>query len=1060
MNLNSQNSGNKWSLRLLAVLVCFAVAITASFAQNYQVKGTVSDALGPTYGASILEKGTGNGTVTDIDGNFSINVKNDDAVLVISFVGLQTKEVAVKGQSNIQVTLEENQLLDEVVVVGYGTMRKKDLTGSVVQINPDKIADSNPATVQDVMRGTAGLQIGYTSDSKGGGSMMLRGQNSLYNDSKGKHNQPLIVLDGMIFEGDLSEINPDNIGQIDVLKDASSTAIYGAKAASGVIIVTTKKGKMGKPVIKVSANLSAVKKAQFREVYGPDGYMKFREDWYKAQTYGYRADGTWGYYSVASGLYDGYYTLEDAGDKKTYAERLKLGGGNSDRVLDNYLAGKTYDWYDETFQTGLSQDYNASVSGSTENVSYYISAGYLANEGALRGDEFSTTRLTAKVNTKITPWLEIGANINFQNRDVGDIEVPLGENYWDTNMLRNSPYATIKDDDGNYVQYPQNYSATNGGYNFGFERQYLDLDKGYTILNSIFNAKVKLPFNITYDFNFAPRRQWYHDYYFISAQKPNAVAADCGANRNHGRSFNWTLNNVLTWDQSYEQHHFTVTMAQEAYKQQTWRTTLEARNITPSDATGFHYIDGASMEDSNFYTIDTYETGASYLGRAFYSYNDRYMITATYRHDGYSGFGVNNPWADFWSVGTSWLFSDEDFFKDIDWMNTGKLRVSYGTNGNSSLGDTYRALTKLSISGTMVYPTGDNSTSSTKTVVIGNNDLGNADLEWEKTRAYNVGVDFGFLDDMFSGSIEWYLKETKDMIMTQRLPGFSGFTGITTNLGQVNNTGFEVTLNTRNMKSRNFEWTTSVAFSYNKNEIKHLYYDYDENGQESNDISNGWYIGKPIGEIWTWETDGIWQIDEVEEAALVGQKPGDPKVINHCTDDDEIKADGTRVPVYNDKDKVYLGTTVPPVYWSMRNDFKYKDWTASFSMYSYAGHKSTETYYLNNDNSGSMITNGCNTYTKEYWTPDNPSNTYARLDAKSPNGATAYRLHNRTFLRLDNVNIGYTLPVDLTRKAYIERLHVTVGVKNLFTIDNYEYGDPETGGLSNRTFTLGLNFTL
>ncbi|MBP5346678.1 MAG: TonB-dependent receptor [Bacteroidales bacterium] len=1050
MNQQTQYRETKWNMRLCAVLVCLLMSITASFAQ-ISVRGVVSDAVGPVLGASVLEKGTGNGTVTDNDGNFSIKVKSADAVLVFSFVGYQTKEVAVKGQTNLQVTLEDSEVLDEVVVVGYGTMRKKDLTGSVVQINPEKIADSNPTTVQDVLRGTAGLQIGYTADAKGGGSMLLRGQNSLFNE--GSHNSPLIILDGMIFNGELSEINPDDIGQIDVLKDASSAAIYGAKAASGVIIITTKKGKVGKPIINVSANLAANKKAEFRDVYGPDGYMKFREDWYKASTYGVRADGSWGYYSVASGLPEGYYSLEGAGgDKAEYARRLKLGGGNSDRVLDNYLAGKTYDWYDETFRTGFNQDYNASISGATENVSYYLSAGYMSNEGAVCGNDYSTTRVNMKLSGKVTNWLEIGANVNFQNRTDGDIQVALGSNYWDNNMLRNSPFAPIRDEDGKYIQYPMNYTPTNGGYNYGFERQYLDLDKGYTVLNAIFNARLTLPFGFSYNFNVAPRMQWFHDYYFISAEKPNANPSDCGANRNSSHNYDWSLNNTLTWDKIFDQHHFTLTLVQEAEEKKQWGTNLSARNITPTDALGYHYINGANKEQSSFSSDDIHSTSASYLGRLFYSFNDRYMVTTSFRRDGSSVFGQNNPWANFWSIGTSWVFSDENFCENLDWLSMGKLRLSYGTNGNSSLGDPYRALSLLSSGGVMVYPSG-NSTDVVQALDMTR--LGNPNLEWEKTAAYNVGLDFGFFDSILTGSIEWYYKKTEDMIMTKRLPTFVGFSGILTNLGQVDNSGIELTLNTRNISTHNFEWTTSFGFSYNKNEIKHIYYDYDENGKEMNDLSNQWYIGKTIGEIWTWEVDGIWQVNEVEEAAKCGQKPGDPKVVNHCTDDD---VDGK--PVYNDNDKVYLGATRPPVYCNMRNDFRYKDWTASISMYSYAGHKSIETYFLNNDNSGSMITNGCNTYKKKYWTPENPSNEYARLDAKSPNGATAYRLHNRSFLRLDNVNIGYTVPRKLTRKAAIDRLHVTVGINNLFTIDSYEYGDPETGGLSTRTFNFGLNFTL
>mgnify|MGYP003310363756 CR=1 FL=1 len=1053
-----------------ALLMLMAVAAMLSsvplFGQD-TIKGTVVDGNGEAIiGAAIMVPGTNTGSITDVDGAFQINVAVGTS-LEFSCLGYVT--VTVPAANGMKVVLtEDTTFLDDVVVVGYGSMRKKDLTGAVIQIKTEDLADENPNTVQDLLRGQAGLQIGYDASAKGGGSIQLRGQNSLYTSAN--HNSPLIILDGMAFYGELSEINPDDIGQIDVLKDASSAAIYGARAASGVIIISTKKGRTDKPVINVSANLAANTKSAFRSVYDADGFIKFREDWYKAQTYGERADGTWGYYGKSSNLPEGYYDYENrasypgwattgaivaaAGetDQSVYARRLLL--DQASNVYNNYLAGKSYDWYKETFRTGFNQDYNASISGATDKVNYYFSAGYLSNQGAVRGNDYKTVRSNMKLNAKITDWFEVSANVNFQNRTDGDISVPLGTNYWDTNMLRNAPFAPIKDDKGNYVQYPQNNTPTNGGYNYGFERQYLDLEKGYTVFNGIFSAKLTLPLGFSYSFNFSPRAQWFHDRYFMSAEKPNAVASSSGVNRNESKNFDWSLNNTLTWDRAFGKHHITATLVQEAENLNYWSTSISARNITPTDALGLHYIDGANMEDSSFGSYDTHSSAAAYLGRLFYSYNDRYMITGTIRRDGYSAFAQNNPWGTFWSVGASWVFSEEEFMKNLDWLDTGKLRVSYGTNGNRSLSDAYLALSNLSNEGYMVYYNKDgNGTEAFQTIAMSR--LGNPNLEWEKTTSYNVGLDFGVLGNRITGSFDYYFKKTHDMIMAQRLPSFTGFGSITTNLGQVNNQGFELSINSRNIDRKNFKWDTSFGFSYNQNKIVHLYYDYDANGVEQNDTTNGWYIGKPIGEIWTWETNGIWQVNEAAEAAKVGQKPGDPKVINHCTDDDV-----NGVPVYNDKDKVYLGTTNPPVYWNLRNSFTWKNFSFSFSMYSYMGHKSIETTYLNNDNSGSMMTNVNNAYTKEYWTPDNPSNTYARLDAASPNGATAYRLHNRSFLRFDNITLGYTLPKALTSKAMIDRLHLTFSIRNVGTIGSWEYGDPETGGLATRTFNFGINFTL
>lgn len=1066
----------------IALAICLVFLLNVQFlnAQNstINVRGVVTDGSGePIIGASVVQKGnTSRGTITDLDGAFTLQGVPATGTLVITYIGYKTVELPLRGKTQVSVKLEEDtKTLEEVVVVGYGSMRKKDLTGSVVQINPTKIADQNPGTVQDLLRGTPGLQIGYSSSAKSEPSIQLRGQNSLY--TEGSHNAPLIILDGMAFGGELSEINPDDIAQIDVLKDASSAAVYGAKAASGVLIITTKKGKEGKPVINIGVNMAANTKAAYRDVFSPSEYMTYREDWFKATTYGYDENGNWGYYSKSSGVPAGYYdhynnlskygttsdqwstsgakTLQSGESLESlYARRMGL-DADAALVMQNYLAGKTYDWNKAVFRTGINQDYNASISGATDKVNYYLSFGYLNNEGAIQGDDYHAFRSNMKINAKVTNWLEVGANVNFQDRSDESSAVPLKDNYWESNQLRQSPYSLRWDDEGNELQYPTSGNPTNGGYNYHFDDQYDQLEKGYTVLNTIFNAKLTLPLGITYQFNIAPRYQWFYDRYFMSSELPNSKPADRGVNRNTSKNFDWNLNNTLTWDQTFDKHHFTVTFVQEAEEKRYWYDEIHARNITPSDALGFHYISGANMEQSSFKTDDTHSQAAAYLGRLFYGYNDRYMFTGTVRRDGYSAFGSNNPWATFWSVGGSWVFSEESFIKQ-PWLDYGKLRVSYGTNGNRSLKDTYLALSNLSNGGVMGYYNSDGSATVIQALEISR--LGNPNLEWEKTTAYNVGLDFSVLDSRFTGSVEWYYKKTHDMIMNQRLPNFTGFSSITTNLGEVTNSGFELTLNSRNMEIKNFTWNTSFGFSYNKNRINHLYYEYDENGKEINDTSNKWYIGKPVGEIWDFEVDGIWQLNEAAEAAKVNQKPGDPKVVNHYTADD--KEDGT--PVYNDKDKVYQGTTAPPIYWNLRNDFTFlKDFTFSFSMYSYMGHKSQAGYYLNGDNSGSMFTQTNNTYKKEYWTPDNPTNDYARLNAVGPSGATGVqKVYNRNFVRLDNITLGYTLPVKFTRKYQIEKIRLTAGVNNVCTFDSWDYGDPETGDFSNRQFQFGINVTL
>ena len=1080
-----------------AINAAAASEVTPSATIQQQVgklQGTVVDASGePIIGATVKIKGAKGGTVTDLDGHFSLDAAKG-ATLDVSYIGYKT--VSVKAtSSNLTITLQEDaQQISDVVVVGYGTMRKKDLTGSVVQIRPDKLANENPSTVQDLLRGTPGLNVGYNADAKGGGSMQIRGQRSVYTD--GGHNDPLIILDGMAFYGELSEINPDDIGQIDVLKDASAAAVYGAKAANGVIIVTTKKGKLGKPTINFSANIGINTKSDYlMDVYDANGYMKYREDWYKKDTYGMGDDGVYGVYRAKDGKGNlvrqpGYFdTAENAQrlygvDNATwaayttnaadesyasmYAKRLGL----KDEVLGYYLNNQTYDWWDDTFRTGINQDYNASVSGASETMNYYLSAGFLHNEGAVKGNEYRSVRANMKVSGKVTKWLEIGANVNFQDRSDGDIQVGLGTNYWDNNQVRNSPYSIHNNADGTLAQYPMNENDF-GGYNYDFERQYMDLEKGYQVLNTIVNAKVTLPFGITYSFNAAPRYQYYYNRYFTSASRPNTNADTRGVDRGWGKNFDWSLNNTITWDYTLaKKHHFVLTLVQEAEERRYWSDKIEAREILPSDALGFHNTQNATLSKSSFSTNDTHQTADALMARLFYSYDDRYMVTASVRRDGYSAFGANNPYATFPSIALAWNFVNEKFWKWGNIMSTGKLRASWGKNGNRSLSDPYVSLANLG-SGTgktMNYIQGS-------TIVdmkyLSVSRMANPNLEWEKTEALNFGLDFGFLNDRITGSIDYYHMMTKDMIMNQRLPGFTGFGSITTNLGQVNNDGIELTINSLNMKRQNFEWRTTFGLSWNKNTIKHLYYDYEDvkdaqgnvvGRKEADDLTNSWFIGKSIGTIWDYKVTGIWQANEYEEAAKYGQRPGDPKVWNN-PDNDEYNADGTvKKIVYNNDDKVFQGQTTPKVRWSMRNDFTiFKNWTVGFSMYSMLGHKSLSSWYLNQDNSGSLITKGCNTWVKGYWTPENPTNKYARLDAKGPTGATgAQKLYNRSFVRFDNLSVAYTFPKTWLSSTGISNLKLFFNVKNLGYIksSDWEYGDPETGGLATRTYTFGLNVTL
>jgi TonB-linked SusC/RagA family outer membrane protein len=1100
---------NKQGAIMLLLASLFMLPLTM-LAQNRQVSGTVIDATTnqPVVGVSITIAGkTSGGTTTDGNGKFSLEASVGTS-LTISSLGYAEQTIKVPASGDIAIRLQvSSKEMNEVVVIGYGQARKKDLTGAITQIKPDKLADQNPNTVQDVLRGTPGISVGLDPNAKGGGSIQIRGQRSVYTD--GGHNDPLIVLDGMIFYGELSEINPDDIAQIDVLKDASAAAVYGARSANGVLIVTTKRGQKGKPKINFTSNLGITTMGANREVFDANGYMRYREDWYSSATYGVNAANNnayeayqvpqsgWGTakrpgfyhqpteanlakYGVTLDQWKAYTAASNgtASDNEIWAKRLLL----SSTILENFLANKTFDWYDHSFGTGLNQDYNISVSGANEQANYYLSAGYLDNKGIIVGDNYRAIRSNIKTELKVTKWFEIGANINFQNRTDGSIATD-----WQRQVIRNSPYAQYYDATGKLAVHPQGDAMLNNyGYNYDFDKQYLSLQKGYTVLNAIVNARVKLPFGITYSFNASPRYQQFRDRYHESSQHPDWKTNNGLINREQTQRFDWSLNNTINWEKTFAtKHRFAVTLVQEAEQRAQWKDRIEARDIRPSDILGYHEVQNADKAKSNFDSEDISEAADGMLARLFYSFDDRYMITGSFRRDGYSAFGADKKRANFFSAAVAWTFTNEKFFH-WEHMSTGKLRFSYGQNGNRSLADVYMALANLTAGTGATAGYLDPNGNLVQYRYLFMDRLANTQLSWEKTESANLGLDFGFLNDRITGSFDYFYTPTVDMIMQRSLPGYSGASRIASNLGKVLNKGFELTINTTNIKNKNFSWNTTFGFSKYKSEIQHLYYEYttpvtDPSGnittyRERDDIGNRWFIGQPIGVIWDYQVIGIWQKDEATEAARYGQRPGDPKVANNYTADDIKNANGTTTPVYNDNDRAFLGQSSPPIMWSLRNDFTWKDFNFAFNMYSYWGHKFTAGIYLNQDNGTSLVTNLANTWKKSYWTLDNPTNDVARLDAKGPAGVgSPGKLYDRSFIRLENITVGYTLPRNLLGKTGIERVKVFASVRNVAVWTkqkNWEYGDIETfntsgdapqmfrSGMAPRAFNFGLNVSL
>lgn len=1029
------------------------VASKSQVLQKKIISGIISDVNGEAIiGANVVVKGsTSLGTITDIDGKFSIEIP-DEAVLLVSYIGYLSQEVLTKNQKAIRVILaEDTQSLEEVVVIGYGTAKRRDLTGAIASVKTEKMEVEAPRDITDLMRGTAaGLNVGISTTAKGDLTPSVRGINTLTAGSA-----PTLVVDGVIYYGSLSDINTNDVESIDVLKDASSAAVYGSQAANGVIVISTKKGKGksgGAATVTFNGNIGFVQSANEMKVLDGKGYLKYRQDYqignkdeaYLAKfpeiyTNPFELNGTgispldWYNYSQSKPV----STVTDEDLTRTWLSRLQL----YTPEIDNYLAGIETDWADQVLHTGLQQDYTVSVSNKTDKVDYHWSLGYVDRDGVIVGDNYKNIRTRLNLDSKITDFLTIGMNTNFAVRDESAQAVPWGA------MSKNSPFASnnLDDPESLYRYYVAGDPMTTNPF---YPREYRDQTKMFYSLNSNLYAKVKLPLGIEYQVNFTPYLQWYNEYYHQFSD--SEVETQGGtSHRTHEVKYHWTVDNILRWKKEFNKdHNLEVTLLANAEKKQTWQTMAATYGYNPNDVLGHHNL--AAGLNPTVSSLDTYWTGDALMGRLFYSYQNKYMLTASVRRDGYSAFGVNNKRAAFPSIALGYVFTNEKFMKKQDnWLSYGKLRFSWGQNGNRDIGQ-YAALSNMETN-YITYINGAGSVYTSTYMYV--NTMSNRNLRWERTESYNLGLDFSLFNDVLSGSLEAYLGTTKDLLVARSLPSITGFGSVTANLGKLQNKGIELTLNANILKRDNFEWSASSTFSMNRRKIITLYGDmenvYDDAGniigqKESDDPTNGWFIGQDPDRIWAYERQGVWQLGEEKEAAIYGCKPGDFKYIDQNSDG-----------VLTTKDKVFQGYKTPRFRWSMRNDFAIcKDFSVSFTLYSYLGY-----YGAFNEaaNYNSGMPYRYSSYDIPRWTKGNPTNEYARIS--SYNAGTNWV--RKSFLRLDNLSVSYNVPKTFLHKIAVQNMRLTLTARNLAVWSpQWTFWDPENGTLSPRSFNLGINFTL
>ncbi len=771
-----------------------------------RIDGRVIDEQGePLPGVSILVKGTQQGMITDANGRFSIEVPDENTILVFSFVGHIAQEVLVGKRNSLEIRLASDQkVLEELVVIGYGTAKKSDLTGSVARISADVFKNQSMTQLTDMLTGTvAGFNASQGTSAAGGSSMEIRGPNSINAGTS-----PMIVLDGVVFNGNIRDINPNDIETIDILKDASSAAVFGARAASGVILITTIKGKSGKPIVSFSTNagFAEVARDDFA-VRDPEGYINYRRDYYR--------------YAISNRFPDYYYFNPEALPQGVTVDQWRAAGNNPHpdntqewlgrlnfrpTEVENYLAGKTVNWRNEVMQRGFRQESNVNVRGGTGNSSYFWSLGYVNNDGIIKGDKYTTIRTRLNLDFNIVNWLKIGTNIQFSNRDESAVQASLD------GMKTVSPYGSMWDDDGSVRWFPSGYDLARNPLMdyYGQER-----DRKVNNLFGTAFSEISLPFGIRYRVSFQPRIESYRDYNYWSPETITGgqVYAEGRATRNDYSSFEWMVDNVLKWNKKFGEHSFDVTLLHNAEQGKTWLTQVTNQTFRPSPVLGYSGIQFGNNPGVS--STDTKVTGDALMARLNYSFKGRYLFTGSVRRDGYSAFGQENPRATFPAAAVAWQISNEDFFKS-DVVNFLKLRLSWGRNGNRDIG-AYSALAQMA----------SNQYYNGTRVVQGifTSSLANSGLKWEETESINLGLDLSVLSERVFLTLDYYDMSTRNLLVKRTLPKITGFESITTNIGELGNKGFELTLNTTNISSNVLRWKSDLTFSLNRNKIRSLFGD-------------------------------------------------------------------------------------------------------------------------------------------------------------------------------------------------------------------------------------------
>ncbi|MBQ8673434.1 MAG: TonB-dependent receptor [Bacteroides sp.] len=1065
--------------------LCLALALiltSVAYAQNKTVTGTIVDSnQEPIIGATVVEVGaSNNGAISDIDGNFSISGLKPSSKLQVSFIGYETQVITVGNQTKLKIVLKDDaQALEEVVVVGYGTMRKTDLTGSIASVSSDKIAKRGSLRVEDALQGAVpGVNITQSSSRANSGfDIQIRGQASINNAA-----QPLYVVDGVVVSS-IDYLNPEDIARIDVLKDASSTAIYGSRASSGVILIATKgtgNSAKAQPIeISYDGYYGVRKVARMPDFMDTQQFMDYRLARYTESV------------AASDGSGRAVVTLTDA--NRGSAWQTGAADWKSGVLYERYMDNKTYDWENTALRTASQQNHFISASGATEKTNFRLGIGYQSEENVFRHNDYERFNIKGAFESKLNKYVEVGLSVNLAHDTQKDFTTDGSNTYSPyNNAFWFAPCLDPYDEEGNLYTQPGKVPALGLSLtstpspiiDFEMENAYDNTTRKFHAFGNVFlrfNIMDNLKFTTTFSPNFYHGRQGIFFGTGVSEKYPNGSSYYQSKKQNYAEVVNtdrldWTWDNQIDYNQTWGDHSLTAMGLFSLYASNRETYSQSVTGISDDKLLYFAMNKGSQNQTvGSSYTESSLVSAATRLN---YVYKDRYMATVTLRADGSSRFAKDNRWGWFPSAAVAWRMNQEDFLKDVSWLDNLKLRLSYGVTGNNNVGD---------------YATASSASGPNYAVIGGNEVLGyypngliDTGLLWEKVKEFDFGVDFSALNNRVNLTADYYVRNSDGQIMKSTVPVESGETSITTNIGSVRNKGIELALNLGVIRNEEFQWDLSLNYARNKSEITEL--------PMGDDINNAWFIGERLNVLYDYTPAGVITEDGVtmktkdgnvhyslqEVWNTFGQGEGGQGLnwfegqlaVNDWNNDKKINDEDRHV--YACTDPTWTGSLISSMYW--------KGFDFSFNIYTKQGQWSRSYFhsqYMQYSDRGRQKLNfdyylPAGTPVIDKATGEEVLLTEARVGAfpypnnkdKTAGGyiGNAVDYQKTSFVKVKNICLGYTFPKQWIGKLGVKHLRVYANILNPFVFTDYEGFDPEwasaslvNGGPASVTYQFGVN---